>query len=404
MILILLVGWSLLAAAWWMIAWGLLASTAAKSRPTGIPAPKLALSVFKSIPPGIGGAKRARLAAAIESFVEELDPESEMLLGVPLDQAGLWEADFRRWRNTYPRARIHVIYRVPPGHRANPKIGWMEILAAQAASDYWLWSDADIVAPTGLLDAVRHGLSETRGALTCAYRVSDAPDAVDALDALFVNVEFLPGVLLLGGRGISPSAFGAAIAFPAGLFKERLSWEELGSYLADDYLLGLRMGPVRLCPVIVDTLPLQGGFVAALRHYYRWHKTLKWCRPLSYGSVLSILPLLGWLAAVAVCPLSVAHWTGLAVQWMFEVLMAGALLRKAGCGHPTRAWWMLGIWPMIRCCAWVAAWLPLAVVWEGANGRWPGVRAARPAGLTQGFEAVQRRGGCATNGRTRNPP
>lgn len=372
---LMLAGWSVLSAVWWLVAWRLLRSAGRRAREGRVSSPSLTLSVFKSVPPSLGDEGHAQLVTAMESFVAQLDDGCEMLIGVPLEQAERWRAVIGRWSRTYPEARLKTVCRRSPEGRANPKIGWMEILAAEAASDYWLWSDADISVPLGFLDSVRRGLIEGGGALTCAYRVGKISSAAGALDALFVNAEFLPGVLLLGRGGMSASAFGAAVAFPAKLFKERISWDELGRYLADDFLMGQRMGPVRLCPVIVETFALHRRLVSALRHYYRWHKTLRWCRPVSYASMLSILPLLGWLVAAAIFPTRSVIWAGLLGQWMFEALVATVLLKAAGCRWPLGAWWVLGLWPPIRGLVWVATWLPISVVWDGARARWPTLRA-----------------------------
>lgn len=377
---LVLIGWSVSAAVWWLVARWLLAAANRKAGGVGVAAPSLGLSIFKAIPRGLGEAAYAQLEAAMESFVAQMDERSEILVGVPQERAGPWQRVIERWSRTYPKARIKTVCRRAPEQRANPKIGWMEILAAEADADYWLWSDADIIAPDGLLNSIRQGLAEGCGVVTCAYRVRNVSTAVGALDALFVDAEFLPGVLLLGRRGISASAFGAAVAFPAKRFKERVSWDELGGCLADDFLIGQRMGPVRLCPVIVETIALQTRIVPALRHYYRWHKTLRWCRPPSYASMLSILPLLGWLAAISFFSSWWVLWAGFVGQWLFEVMVAMALLSAIGCRYPRAAWWVLGLWPVVRCLTWVATWFPISVVWEGARGRWSNAGISRPGG------------------------
>lgn len=371
-----LTAWSLLAAIWWAVAWWFL--LASRRRTPEIPAsPVPAFSIFKAIPAALDEDGHSQIAGAIESFIGQLDTGDEMLLGIPTEHAESWRPVLDRWATEYPGAKIKAIIQPAPVQRANPKIAWMEVMAPSASCEHWLWSDADIVAPPRVLDSLREELRKGCVAATCAYRVRTFSKGAAALDALFINSEFLPGVLLLGARGFSASAFGAAVAFPGHFFRERVSWEEIGNCLADDFIIGQRLAPVRLSPVIVNTLSLQTHFVAAIRHYYRWHKTLRWCRPLSYAALLAITPLVGWLVSAVLLPAHPGFMAGFFAQWLFEVGIAVVLLRAAGCRWPIGASWMLALWPIIRCLSWIASWLPISVVWVGARGRWFALR-ARP--------------------------
>jgi len=83
----------------------------------------------------------------------------------------------------------------PPAARAvpQPESSWFHHLARYAEGEVWLWSDADIIAPAGSLDALRREFSESgAGMLTCPYVVRNAGSAPMMLEALFVNVSFIP--------------------------------------------------------------------------------------------------------------------------------------------------------------------------------------------------------------------
>jgi ceramide glucosyltransferase len=202
--------------------------------------------------------------------------------------------------------------------------------------------------------------------------VRDAGNRGALLDALFVDVEFFPGVLLLGARGPVAFALGSATLFHAGDFRQRADWEKLGSTLADDNELGRQLQPVGVSRWVVETLPLKRNLADALAHYLRWHKTVRWCEPLGYAGQAFVLPLMGWLAAAVVFGAAAAP--GTAVTILLESTMALALCRRAGCRIPA-AWLLLfTLWPAVRMATWFLSWLPTPVVWSGCKNRWWGLR------------------------------
>jgi len=329
------------------------------------------LSVFKPIPPVSSSAERAALASAIASFLPQLGPQDEMLIGVLESEAAEWLPTFSAWRESFPGVRLMVRQRPEPRQRANPKVAWLEHLSAQARGELWLWSDADIVVPAGCLDSMKRLLtSAVVGAVTSPYCVREIRGAPEALDALFVNAEFLPGARLLGRMGTVDFTFGAATMFRAADFRQRVTWADLGAALADDYALGQRLQPVLMTGDLVETGAFESGWPSAMRHYYRWQKTIRWCRPVSFAALLAIQPLAGWAALVLLRPRSGAGWAGLALQWFFEMCVAAALFRRLHCRMPLRAWATLALWPVLRVACWVAVWLPLPVIWRGAVRRW----------------------------------
>ena len=102
---------------------------------------------------------------------------------------------------------------------ANPKIAWQKILARQAEGELWLWSDADIVAPSGFLQSARLEYARSGAAMmTFPYVVREIPSPPALLEALFVNVEFYPGVLLLAPTRAGRFRAGRGDAFSAGRF------------------------------------------------------------------------------------------------------------------------------------------------------------------------------------------
>jgi ceramide glucosyltransferase len=365
-----LVAWSLAALGWWSIA--LLMLSRAGRRPIpGTDRSPAHLTVFKPLPPVTHEARRDRIGRALGSFVNQLDERCTLLIGIASSTLETWRPFADAWARHAGPGRIRTLILETPRQRANPKIAWLEQLAAHAEPGVWLWSDADVVAPPQLLANLRAELSSGQArAVTCAYCVRDVSCAAHALDALFVNLEFLPGALLLGRSRTLKFAFGAAAIFQAAEFQARVTWADLGRELADDHALGQYLAPVELSAALVETIPTTTGMAEALKHYYRWQKTVRWCRPLGFAALLLILPLAGWTARLLT---GLAPWVAgaaLATVWLAEVAIALVAFRILACPIRGRAWLTLWSWPGLRLLTWLAVWLPLPVEWQGTDPLW----------------------------------
>jgi ceramide glucosyltransferase len=395
--------WSALADLWWVVA---VALVALRFRDRSRAAPERGsvgslgfgrglgtawggrLTVFKPMPPLGGRLPAVLLERAVESFVRQLDEDSELLMGTTPADAPHWERVAARWRGAFPRATIRLCVREAPRHRANPKIAWLECLAPLATGSLWLWSDADIVAPAGLLDGLRRELERLvesgRGrAVTTPYCIRDAGSHAGLLDTAYVNAEFLPGALLLGRLGRVGFAFGAATLFRSEDLRgqgEARAWEVLGDSLADDYVLGRLLAPVLISRWTLETYALRGTWLDAVRHLHRWQRTIRWCRPGSFAALLLVHPLAGWALRIGWDPTNRAVWMGAGVQWMVEMVMVVVLLRAVGVqaswGHTIA----LAAWPGARLVSWVAAWLPIPVVWSEGEAPWSRPVQARMSG------------------------
>jgi ceramide glucosyltransferase len=253
-----------------------------------------------------------------------------------------------------------------PTHFANPKIAWQTQLSPLAAGKLWLWSDADIVAPPDYLRSICAELEASAAkALTSPYVIRNIQRVEGVLDTLFVNVEFYPGVLLLSRRGTTFFAFGAGTLFYAEEFRQKVDWQKLGSAFADDYVLGKLLGTVAVGQATVETLPEQESWGGSLRHFMRWHKTIRWCQPLGYAGQIVILPVLGWLIFVICHPQNPMSWRGLLVSTQIETCIAMMICRRIGCRLPLRWLWAVEGWTVLRPMVWLASWLPLPVEWSG---------------------------------------
>ena len=372
----LLVGWTLLAVVWWSYALRLVrrrmtAETKATNPPCPVAEQTSMITVFKPLCALRTPAPPPELVAALESFVAQTGEDAEVLFGVEQQDAAAWQPVFEAWRQRFPEARFTVVCQPRPATFRSPKSYWWHALAGRAQGRLWLWSDADMIAVPGLLTTLRCEQTATQaGLVTCPYVVRRVPVRPMWLEALFVNVEFFPGVLACRAWGKPSFAFGAAMLFDAADRQRRLHWDELGARMAEDNLLGRRLTPVHISGVTLETLAAETRWTDAVLHYLRWHKTVRWCRPAGYAAELIITPVLGWLAALLWQPAAWWTWTGLGLTVLFETLVATRLSVRVGCAPRVRDAAVLAGWSLLRAVTWLACWLPWPVVFRSQRRIW----------------------------------
>jgi ceramide glucosyltransferase len=207
--------------------------------------------------------------------------------------------------------------------------------------------------------------------LTFPYVMRQVTSSSTLIEAFFVNADFYPGVLLLRWFGAVDFGLGAAMLFEQEDFLKRVDWNELGAFLADDFQLGQRLGPVRIGSVVLETVAGERSWIDALRHDLRWTKTIRWNRPGGFFARVLVLPVLGWLVAVATHPLHILPWVGLLGMIQADVMAAATICRRVGCRMKVMDWMILECWSLWRIVAWIAAWLPGHVTWSGRIWRGP---------------------------------
>jgi ceramide glucosyltransferase len=367
---IFLIAWSTVAFVWWLIALALLVESRRRNLSASL-ATRATITVFKPLPPVRNEQERDELAEAIGSFISQLKLGDELLIGMNVAAAVGWQGKIQAWHTAWPAAQITVIARAVPDQCANPKIAWLQVLAPSARGEVWLWSDTDVTAPSGFLDDICAQLAASgKNAVTAPYRVQQVGRAHEMLDALFVNLEFLPGTLLLGRLNHQDFAYGAATAFRMETFHDKGDWQKLGSALADDHKLGELLQPVALSSALVSTIPNLNGWGEAWQHYYRWQKTVRWCRPADYAALLVLMPAFGWAMAGLVVGSKVFFISGFIAVLVGEMLVAVLACQLVGCRLPPATWFGVLSWPFARVITWLLVWLPLPVLWSGRQRAW----------------------------------
>ncbi len=361
--------WTGLGAAWWAIAFLLVASANKHRKNLRTPDPRR-LTVFKALAGPLDEREFARLSGCLESFVADLDDNSELLIGCHSPDESRLKNFVERMRLRYPEAEIKLTaHQAPNRCSANPKVSWMQILARHATGDLWFWSDADIKAPPGTLRSLRSDFAAGNARMvTSPYIIQGSTGPAGLLDTLFVNLEFYPGVVLLGRLNRIRFGFGSGMLFEAGEFRRRVDWGVLGGCLADDFHLGRRLQPVRLGSMRLTTMPASNDWLGALTHYLRWQKTIRWSSPGSFAAQVLVLPVLGWLAWLLLNPTQPFGWLGLMTVLAVDTVAALAICKALRCPVGWRNLPAIPLWTVIRGTTWTACWLPWPIVWRGR--RW----------------------------------
>jgi ceramide glucosyltransferase len=330
---------------------------------------KKSMTIFKPLSPLESGGLRIE-ARGLESFIAQLDEASELLLGVHDADWPEVRPFIQRMKAAYPEARVIVVHRSEADTLANPKIAWQKLLAAHATGELWLWSDADIIVPPGFLAQARTEF-ETCGAemLTFPYSIRAVNRLPDLLDALFVNAEFYPGVLLLRRVGTVDFGLGAAMLFTRESFLRKVTWEKLGSALADDFVLGQSLQPVRLSATTLETVAHVENWTEAFAHYLRWKKTVCWCRPVGFAAQVIAMPVLGWIGFVLSDPFNPWAWAGLVAMIQADVLFAALICRATDCRLSAPALLVTEAWSLWRVLFWTLCWLPGPIKWREKSWR-----------------------------------
>ncbi len=360
-------GWTVTALTWWCVAYRMALHPRPTKRPGSVRG-ACRISIFKPIPRLETREELQWLAESIESFAAQLDEQTEILLGIHEEDRRSWEPFINKWRSKCSPESLKVIFRAESDSYANPKISWQRILARHAGGELWMWSDADILAPPDFLATARSEMLESRyHLLTNAYVVQQVSRPTGLFEALFVNVEFYPGVLLLGRLGCMRFGFGAGMLFGAEDFRHRACWNELGGHLAEDFVLGKRLQPVGLGSSVLNTFSHSTQWREALFHYVRWQKTVRWCRPGGFAAQILILPLVGWAGLIALFRSDWLSWAGFAMAWQLEIAVAYAICRRVGCRISWRHYGIVAGWSVLRAVTWLACWLPWPIRWRDGN-------------------------------------
>ncbi len=322
--------------------------------------------------PGISVLKPLRgldegLADNLRSYLAQDYPgEYEVLFGVdePDDPA---RAVAEQVSRGFTNARVLV---TGAGTYTNPKDYSLEQLAKCARHDLWVLADSDVRVTPGFLSAVAAEFQDPRlGLETCPYRAVPGSSFWSRLEAIGMNTEFIPGVMvarLVEGMNF---AVGPTIVTRRAVIGAIGGFRAVADYYIDDFLLGRyaheKGWKVELSRYVIEHHIGTQRFRANARHRIMWLRGSRRSRPSGYfGQVFTYpipLALLAWAALPAWWPAVAAAF---ALRYAAAIAVAGAVLRDP---LTARRLWLVPIEDLLSFVFYVIAFFGKRIRWRGRS-------------------------------------
>jgi ceramide glucosyltransferase len=310
------------------------------------------------------------LAANLISYLELAYPRLDYIFGVSDYEDPAAEVPVAL-RQRYQFANITLVVGEEP-NCTNRKIAKLIKMADRAEkADIIVLSDADVsVERDHLRRIVAELVSDEKAAIvTCAYRARPVDTLASRFEALYINTDFLPQVLL--AESIEPLhyALGATIAIKRPALEAIGGFRGLKDLLADDFYLGkfaVEHGyQIKLSSSLVTLAAEERTFNDFWHHQLRWARTYRTARPLSiatilmhgpFWAVLLVAASRGSAAAFAAFVLVIAARLAMSAAIVMRVIKMPELLKDL---------WMVPIKDLVMTGVWFASLFSNKVKWAG---------------------------------------
>lgn len=286
---------------------------------------------------------------AIRSHAVQDYPEFEILFGLR-DRDEASRADIERLSAEFPQSSIRMVQVTRQAN--NGKVGTLVELAKLARYPVLLVNDSDIFVEQGYLRQVAAPLEDARvGVVTCLYRAR-AESAASRWEAMGIETEFVPSVLVARLIGVAGFALGSTMVFRAEQIRAIGGFEAVEDYIADDYQLGARIAAlgfkVALAKTVVETNLGHQTWAEVWRHQLRWARTIRVSRRAGYFGYVVTHATFWSLVALVSGAWQIAAAT-LGIRMCAGVLAAAAVLRQPRIAIdfwliPARDLWGFAVW------------------------------------------------------------
>jgi ceramide glucosyltransferase len=233
----------------------------------------------------------AELYENLRSLCMQEYPTFQVLCGVA-------EADdpaaavVRRLQEEFPHLDLELVV---DGRQygANRKVSNLHNMYQRAKHEVIVLADCDVRVGRQYLTNIVAPLRDPHtGASTCLYRATSTGGGPSLIEALCVNTDFAPLVLLARLVERTAYAFGATIALRRSALDEIGGFLPIANFLGDDCEIGRRIaarGYVnQLNDELIETVLAVGSWRRLWEHQLRWARTYRIIRPLGYfGSILT---------------------------------------------------------------------------------------------------------------------
>jgi ceramide glucosyltransferase len=243
-------------------------------------------------------------------FEQEYEPGFQVVFGVG-SETDTAIPTVRALQAKYPDKGTELIID-PTRHGANPKVGNLINMLPAARHDILVIADSDVHARTDYLQRLAHALDRPGvGLVTALYTGLPAfSDLAARLGTIQITQVFLPGALM--GRALGRhDCLGATMCLRRETLDRIGGLEVLKDHLADDQVLGRRVGAagleVALADTVVATTVPERTIAALWRHELRWARTIRALEPAAFA--LSVLQYPIFMAVLTVLISGFALWS-----------------------------------------------------------------------------------------------
>lgn len=306
----------------------------------------------------------------LASFLELDYPRTEYYFAVSSYEDPAAEAPVAL-RAQYHLANITLIVGEEP-NCANRKVAKLIRMAERSErSEIFVLSDADVSVDR---DHLRHIIGELAaddktGIVTCLYRARPRSSLASRMEALAVNTDFTPMVMVSAEFEPLRYALGATIAIKRAALDAIGGFRALKDVLADDYFLGRAAADhgydVKLSSSFVTTTCEEHRFSEFWKHQLRWARTYRTTRPLSLATILIHGPFWGLVLLIAsrLNPFAIAAF---AVLIAARLAMAALITDKVlGMPELRRDLWLVPFKDLVMTAIYFTSLLGNEILWGG---------------------------------------
>ncbi|HYL59961.1 MAG TPA: bacteriohopanetetrol glucosamine biosynthesis glycosyltransferase HpnI [Candidatus Acidoferrales bacterium] len=334
---------------------------------TAAPLPKIPPRVALLKP--LHGAGSA-LAANLISFLEVSYPRLDYYFAVANYEDPAAEIPVAL-RQRYQFANITLVVGEEPDC-ANRKVAKLIRMAERAEkADIFVLSDADVSVDRDYLRQVVGELlaDEKVGIVTCAYRARPTGTLASRFEALYINTDFLPQLLL--AESIEPMhyALGATIAIKRAALEAAGGFASVRDMLADDFYLGKFANEkgfeIKLSGQMVTLTCEEKRMSDFWHHQLRWARTYRTVRPISIATIAMHGPFWALMLLIATRG-SVAAVAALMLVVASRLAMSAAIIQRVvKLPQALSDLWIVPIKDLVMTGVWFASLLSNKVTWAG---------------------------------------
>ena len=312
----------------------------------------------------------------LESFFRQDYPEFELIFGARhSEDPALKTVD--ALRRKYPQVKTAVVLSGEPEY-PNAKVFALEKMVRAAAGSYLVITDSDVCVKADCLEQVVVPLlNPAVGVVTCLYRGVSAGGIWSTLEALGMSVEMTSGVLVAKMLEGMKFALGPTMATRKDILESIGGVAALGSYCADDYVLGnlaYKSGKeIVLSHHFIDHVATNTSVRSSLMHQVRWMRSTRFSRRAGHiGTGLTYAAPFGLLGLFAASAMQ--SWqAGLAFfAWAFLNRVLQAIAIGWGVTGDRKSLWLCWLYPardLVGFLIWCASFAGNEITWRNERYR-----------------------------------